>query len=99
MRTAIANNACKFHEDRLNDGVTIYFIVAKPRISIETWSRFFATGTLVSAACAVSVTHRTSCPAACVWTTVQSVHNMDSQKQKRKYISGNAAMTASQILV
>ena len=34
MRTAIANNACKFHEDRLNDGVTIYVIVAKPR---GTW--------------------------------------------------------------
>ena len=35
MRTAIANNACKFHEDRLKDGVTIYFIVEKPRVSGE----------------------------------------------------------------
>jgi len=40
VRTAIANNACKFHKDRLNDGVTINFIVAKPRGSGETWSRF-----------------------------------------------------------
>ena len=37
VRTAIANNVCKFHEDRLNDGVTIYFIVAKPRGSGETF--------------------------------------------------------------
>ena len=35
MRTAIANNACKFHEDRLNNGVTIYFIVVKPRAAME----------------------------------------------------------------
>jgi hypothetical protein len=55
----MANNACKFHEDRLNDGVTIYLIVAKPR---GTWS-LFAAGAL-STACIVSVIHRTACRAA-----------------------------------
>ena len=94
---AIANNVCKFDEDRLNDGVTIYFIVAKPRGSSETLSRFFATCALCNA-CAVSVTHRTTCRAACVWTAVWSVYG-EPKKQKRKYISGIAAMTAGQILV
>jgi len=36
VRTAIANNVCKFHENRLKDGVTVYFIVEKPRVSGET---------------------------------------------------------------
>jgi len=40
VRNALANNACKFHEDRLKGGVTIYFIVAKPRGRSETSSRF-----------------------------------------------------------
>jgi len=35
VRTAIANNGCKFHEDRLKDGVIIYIIVATPRSSGE----------------------------------------------------------------
>ena len=78
MRTAIANKVCKFDEDRLNDGVTIYFIVAKPRGSGETyWSVFLQQE---RCACAVSVTHRT--------TVVQRAYGqacgpcMDSQKAK-----------------
>ena len=45
VRTAIANKVCKFHEDRLNDDVTIYFIVVKPRAAMEL-GPVFATGTL-----------------------------------------------------
>ena len=41
----MTNNACKFHEDRLNDGVTIYFIVVKPRAAIEL-GPVFAAGAL-----------------------------------------------------
>ena len=93
MRTAIANNACKFHEDRLNDGVTIYFIVAKPRVISETWSRFFCS----MCACIVSVTHRTACRAACVWTAVRSVYGQP--KAKTEIYFTIAAMTAGQILV
>jgi len=57
VRTVIANNASKFHEDRLNDGVTIYFIVNKPHGISGTWSRFFNRCALL---CAVSVTHRST---------------------------------------
>jgi len=46
VRTAIANNACKFHEDRLKDGVTIDFIVFKPRAAMEL-DPVFATGVTI----------------------------------------------------
>jgi len=35
VQIAIAKNACKFHVDRLNDGVTIYLILAKPREAVK----------------------------------------------------------------
>ena len=81
MRTAIANmpnSACKFHEDQLNDGVTIYFIVAKPRGS----------GPVFCSRCALRTAYivRMDSRAVCMWR---------AKKQKRKYISGIAAMTAS----
>ena len=95
VRTAIANNTCKFHEDRLNDGVTIYFIVAKPRGISGTLSHVFATDALsMRFECDAPYYCRT----ACVWTAVRSVYGQP-KKQKRKYISGIAAMTAGQILV
>ena len=64
MRTAIANNACKSHKDRLNDGVTIYFIVANHVEAVE-FGPVFAAGALRTAYI-VSVTHRTACRASCV---------------------------------
>ena len=73
MLNALANNACKFHEDRLNDGMTIYFIVAKPRETVEL-------GPVFCNGCALSVTHRT--------TVVQRAYGqpcgpcMESQKAK-----------------
>ena len=92
MRTVIANNACKFHEDRLNGGVTMYFIVANPRGSGETWSRFFATGALCM-----------HCDAPCIYCqstyVVQRVYGQLKSKNGI-YISGMiAAVTAGQILV
>ena len=82
VATAIANDACKFHNDRLNDGVTIYFIVAKPRGIYKQWNlvTFFAAGALRSTAYIVSVTHRTECRAACVWTAVRSVYGQPKSK-------------------
>ena len=86
-----SQQCCKFHDDRLNDGVTIYFIVAKPRGSSETLFRFLQQvrseyDALYYMSCGVRMDSR----AVCVWT---------AKKQKRKYISGIAAMTGGQILV
>jgi len=92
----MANNACKFHGDRLDDGMTIYLMLAKPPGNSEIWSRYWNTCTLHGQWRTVPTVRVTSCSvcmdsrAANVWT---------AKKQKRQYISGKAAVTAGQILV
>jgi len=76
VRTAIANNACKFHEDRLNDGVTIYFIVVKPRAAMELGPVFAITGALQRSILTVKYLRRS----ACVWTAVRSVYGQPKSK-------------------
>ena len=85
----------KFYEDRLNDGVTIYFIVDKPCGSSGTWSRFLQQ---VPSVCAVSETH-TVLLSCSVHMDSRAVRVWTAKKQKLKYISGIAAMTTGQILV
>ena len=90
MWTAITNNACKFHEDRLKDGVTV-ILLSKSHVLVVKQVR-------MACPCAPYLLSRVlmSCSglmdshAFCVWA---------AKKQKRKYISGIAAMTAGQILV
>ena len=96
MRTAIASNVWTPWRsvERWRDNL---FYCRQTTCKQWNLVPFFATGALCNA-CAVSVTHRTTCRAAFVWTTVQSVYGQPkSQKQKRKYISGIAAITAGQI--
>jgi len=110
VRTATTNNACKFHEDRLYDGVTIYFIVVKPRAAMEL-GPVFATGVTIGP-CGGPLAMQPIDPpdlarrimstaaerAARVWRAVRSVYGQPKSK-KREYISGIAAMSAGQILV
>ena len=90
MRTAIANEACKFREDRLKDGVTIYFIVPKPRGSGETilvpflqQVRTVSDAPYLLSRVLMSCSVRMDSRAVRVWT---------AKKQKRKYISSIAAI-------
>ena len=87
----------KFHEDRLNDGLTIYFIVVKARAAMELGPVFANRCAVTRPSCdAPYLLSSTSCSvpmlsrAVCIWT---------AKKQKQKYISGIAAMSAGQILV